>query len=109
MIAHARNRHGAATGAKDGARNVLVDRRKQPRRRINSIAQFHSEVSPSPRSIRVTDISPGGARLYTEIDMPPKFTLTVTGDDGISLRRDCRVIWQLGGELGVEFIDSRRR
>lgn len=87
----------------------MVERRKLPRRRINSIAQFHSEVSPSPRSVRVTDISEGGARLYTEIDMPPRFTLTVTGDDGINIRRDCRVIWQLGGELGVEFTDTSRR
>ncbi len=91
-----------------GSSNVLVERRKLPRRRINSIAQFHSEVSPSPRSIRVTDISEAGARLYTEIDMPPKFTLTISGDDGVKIRRDCRVIWQLGGEIGVEFTDKPR-
>ena len=87
---------------------MLVERRKQPRRKINSIAQFHSEVSPSPRNVRVTDISEAGARLYSDIDMPPRFTLMVTGD-GVSMRRECRVVWQLGGELGVEFVDGARR
>jgi len=41
--------------------------------------------------------------------MPPKFTLTISGDDGVNIRRECRIIWQLGGELGVEFTDTPRR
>jgi len=52
----------------------------------------------------VTDISDAGARLYSEIEMPPTFTLSVFGD-GVQVRRECRVVWRLGGELGVEFID----
>lgn len=68
------------------------------------MAQFHSEISPTPRGVMVTDISEAGARLYSEIDMPPKFTLSVSGE-GVRLRRECRVVWRLGGELGVEFID----
>ena len=78
------------------------------RRAINRVAQFHCEISPLPRGVMLTDISEGGARLYTEIEMPPTFTLSVSGD-GMSLQRKCRVVWQLGGELGVEFIDRVRR
>jgi hypothetical protein len=55
----------------------------------------------------VTDISDAGARLYSEIDMPPTFILSVTGE-GVDVRRECRVVWRLGGELGVEFTDQRR-
>jgi PilZ domain len=84
------------------------ERRKVPPRSINRVAQFCSEVSPLPRPCMVTDISDTGARLYSEIDMPPTFTLQVSGE-GFNLREECRVVWRLGGELGVEFVDSRRR
>jgi hypothetical protein len=78
------------------------------RRAFNRVAKFHCEISPVPRGIMVTDISEGGARLYTDIEMPPTFTLSVSGE-GIDLQRECRVIWRLGGELGVEFITRVRR
>lgn len=56
----------------------------------------------------VTDISEAGARLYSEIEMPPTFTLALSGE-GVQVRRECRVVWRLGGELGVEFIDRAAR
>lgn len=87
---------------------MFKERRKLARRRINRVAQFHSEVSPLPRTCVVTDISEGGARLYSDIDMPPTFTLSVSGE-GVNVRRECRVVWRLGGELGVEFIDRVSR
>lgn len=83
---------------------MFKERRKKSRRAINRVAQFQSEVSPLPRACMVTDISDAGARLYSEIEMPPTFTLSVFGD-GVQVRRECRVVWRLGGELGVEFID----
>ena len=83
---------------------MFKERRKIPRRMINRVAQFHSEVSPIPRPCMLTDISEGGARLYSEIEMPPIFTLAVSGD-GVSVKRKCCVVWRLGGELGVRFID----
>ncbi len=60
-----------------------------------------------PRTCLVTDISDGGARLYCESDMPATFTLSVARDGG-HMRRACRVVWRLGGELGVEFTDRMR-
>jgi hypothetical protein len=86
---------------------VFIEKRRLQRHAINRVAQFHSEISPMPRAITVTNISEGGARLYSEIDMPPRFTLTVSGE-GLNLRRECRVVWRLGGELGVEFTDRPR-
>ena len=75
---------------------------------INRVAHFQSEICPAPRACMVTNISEGGARLYTETDVPPTFTLSVSGD-GVKLRRECRVVWRLGGELGVEFTDPAPR
>jgi hypothetical protein len=56
----------------------------------------------------VTDISDRGARLYSELDLPERFTLSLSGD-GVDVRQECRVVWRLGGELGVEFTDRRSR
>ena len=86
---------------------MFKERRRKARRAINRVAQFHSEVSPLPRTCMVTDISESGARLYCEIAMPPTFTLALTGE-GVNEQRHCRVVWQLGGELGVEFTDRGR-
>ena len=78
------------------------------RRVIKRVAQFSSDDGSLPRSCMITDISEGGARLYSETDMPQKFTLQVSSDNG-EARRDCRVVWRLGRELGVEFIDRAGR
>jgi len=56
----------------------------------------------------ITDISEAGARLFSEADLPQRFTLSVSGDAGYA-RRDCRVVWRLGGEFGVEFTDRASR
>ena len=87
---------------------MLKDRRSAPRRVINRVAKFHSGVGSLPRDCMVTDISERGARLYSEVEMPEQFTLTLTGE-GEQLLRECRVVWRLGGELGVEFTDRAPR
>jgi len=33
--------------------------------------------------------------------------LAVSGEDA-DIRRECRVVWRLGGEVGVTFIDGLR-
>ena len=79
------------------------ERRKAPRRTINRVAQFHTGPGALPRSCMITDISDDGARLYSDSTMPDTFLLSLTGD-GVDTRRECRVVWRLGGELGVEFV-----
>lgn len=81
----------------------MKERRKNQREVINRIAHFTSEVCPTPQQCLLTDVSDGGARLFSDLEMPPRFTLTVSRDDGV-MKRQCRVVWQIGGELGVEFI-----
>ena len=86
---------------------MFAERRKQTRRRVNRVAQFYGELGQLPRSCMVTDISSNGARLFCEGEMPPQFILAVSGE-GVDLRRECRVVWRLGGELGVEFVEQVR-
>ena len=85
---------------------MLKDRRLVPRRAINRVAKFHNGIGSLPRDCMITDISERGARLYSEVEMPEAFTLLMSSE-GENLRRECRVVWRLGGELGVEFIDRR--
>lgn len=84
------------------------ERRGVQRRIINRVAQFRTGLGALPRSCMVTDISPSGARLYSDTDMPETFTLSVTGEDA-DIQRECRVVWRLGGEVGVTFTDRPPR
>ena len=87
---------------------MFAERRKLARRVINRVAQFHTDDGALPRACMITDISDGGARLYSETDMPEKFMLAVSGDHG-ETRRDCRIVWRLGREFGVKFVDRAGR
>ena len=80
------------------------ERRAAPRRVINRMAEFQAGLGSLPRQCMITNISDTGARLFSEIlDIPDRFTLTVSGE-GVTQRHECRLIWRLGGELGVEFL-----
>ena len=57
-----------------------------------------------PRDCRITDLSDGGVRLHVEaMDVPDEFTLMLPAQGG---RRECRVVWRLGHEIGAEFTDG---
>ncbi len=86
---------------------MFAERRKTPRHRVNRVAYFYTEVGELPRACMVTNVSEAGARLYSEFDMPPQFILTLSGE-GIKVQHECRVVWRLGGELGVEFVEPAR-
>ncbi len=86
---------------------LLKERRKTPRRAINRVAQYYTGAGALPRSCFITDISESGARLYCDSGMPDTFILSVFNDGG-EMRRDCRVVWRLGGELGIEFVGRER-
>lgn len=86
---------------------LLKERRKTPRRAINRVAQYYAGAGALPRSCFITDISESGARLYCEAEMPDTFILSVFNEGG-EMRRDCRVVWRLGGELGIEFLGHGR-
>ena len=96
MIARARSR----------AQARAAERRGAARQAINRQAKYVPAAGALPRDCMVGDISDTGARLYVEAPLPDVFVLIVSGDRA-RIERECRVVWRLGGEAGVEF--TRRR
>jgi hypothetical protein len=87
---------------------MLNERRKHRRYTINRIAKFQADAGSLPRECMITDISHQGARLFAEdVEVPDQFQLLISGD-GCS-RRECRVVWRLGGEIGVSFVGPTPR
>ena len=84
---------------------MLKERRREERYVINRVAKFRPNAKARPRECLVTDISKLGARLFVEgIDMPEQFELFIEGLEGT--RRQCTVMWRLGGEIGVSFVGN---
>lgn len=78
------------------------ERRKNQRLVINRVTTFRAP-SGLPRECLITDISSDGARLFSEdAEIPDQFDLAIADN----LARRCKVIWRLGGELGVKFLDG---
>ena len=86
---------------------MFIERRRQQRYTINRAARYYSGLGALPRFCTITDISESGARLFCDDNMPPDFTLTYEVDEK-ETRRECRIVWQLGGEYGVRFTDRMR-
>ena len=80
------------------------NRRRSERLAMRGLAKIQLGTGALPRDCWISDISDGGVRLHAEIDVPDEFTLMLPGSHGG--RRDCRVVWRLGLEVGAEFIDQ---
>jgi hypothetical protein len=84
---------------------MLQDRRKSRRHAAHGFVQIQNELGQRPQDCRLTDISDGGVRLYAEnIEIADQFLLWLPGTS--QTRRQCRVAWRLGHEVGAEFIDA---
>lgn len=84
---------------------MLSDRRSHRRHTINRIGKYQADAYTLPRDCMITDISDLGARLFAEgVDVPDQFQLLISNDKK-GLRRQCHVVWRLGGEIGVKFTD----
>jgi hypothetical protein len=91
-----------------GRPSSFDDRRKHRRYTINRIAKFQTDFGALPRDCMITDISEDGARLFAEYnDVPDQFHPVISGDS--DMRRECRVVWRLGGEIGVSFVGPAPR
>jgi hypothetical protein len=78
------------------------ERRRSERHLVRGPAQLL--FGSLPRDCWVSDISDGGVRLHAEgVDVPEEFTLLLAGRKE---RRECRVVWRLGHEIGAEFTDN---
>lgn len=80
------------------------NRRRSERHAMRGLAKIQFGAGALPRDCWISDISDGGVRLHTEIDVPDEFMLMLPAPYGG--RRECRVVWRLGHEIGAEFIDS---
>jgi hypothetical protein len=81
------------------------DRRRAERHTLNRLARIQMRGGGTlPRDCLVVNISDTGVRLHIEgIEVPEEFVLLLSGIE--NPRRDCRVVWRLGFELGAEFTD----
>jgi hypothetical protein len=87
---------------------MFSERRQHKRYVINRIAKFQVDSTALPRDCMISDISESGARLFADgVEVPDKFSLLISGERGD--QRECRVMWRLGGEIGVTFVDGRAR
>jgi PilZ domain len=81
----------------------FTERRKSERLAVRASAKILLRDSAAPLDCVVTNVSDGGARLHLRgADLPDVFSLQFA--DG--KRRDCRVVWRQGAEIGVSFIDK---
>jgi hypothetical protein len=86
---------------------MVDDRRRHRRYTINRIAKVQTDSGALPRDCTITDISKQGARLFSDaINVPDRFDLLISGEKGV--RRECQVVWRLGGEIGVTFIGAEQ-
>jgi hypothetical protein len=87
-----------------------AERRHHRRYIINRIAKFQTDSGALPRDCMITDISKQGARLFADgSEVPDQFVLLISGEGENGSRRECRVVWRLGGEIGVTFVGPERR
>jgi len=82
---------------------MFAERRKHQRFSINRVARIQAEHGTFSRECTITDISESGARLFvTDAELPDQFSLVISGEKPV--REECRVVWRLGGEMGVTFV-----
>jgi PilZ domain-containing protein len=80
--------------------------RLSDRRKVNRHAKLQVADGSLTRDCMVTNISDSGVRLHVEgFDVPDRFVLLISEGEGGARPRNCKVVWRLGFELGVEFLD----
>jgi len=81
---------------------MLEDRRRSTRHALDVEATLQTEAGLALGGCRLMDISEGGARLLLErAQVPDEFLLVTEGAESLN----CRVVWRLDSEIGVEFVD----
>jgi PilZ domain-containing protein len=84
----------------------MHERRKDRRTTINRAATLQANAGSLPRDCMIVDVSRSGARLLVHgVDVPDQFHLLIEQNE----HRECRVVWRLGGEIGVAFVDEPLR
>jgi|SoiMethySBSTD1v2_1073268.scaffolds.fasta_scaffold614670_2 hypothetical protein len=82
---------------------MFGERRLHQRVTINRVARIHADRVGLTYECTITDLSEGGARLFVaDVEIPEQFFLHISGDK--PMREECKVVWRLGGEMGVRFV-----
>jgi hypothetical protein len=84
--------------------SVSSDKRRAPRKKINTIAFLYTAEGWPLGECRIKDISTGGARLAHALadEIPAEFFISFSRDGKV--RRRCEVRWSKDKELGVRFL-----
>ncbi|WP_407148662.1 PilZ domain-containing protein [Bradyrhizobium sp. ORS 86] len=78
---------------------------REPRRQLNNRAAWITVGDGATESeCAVVDVSPGGAKITTELafDVKDRLALTLLADH--SKRHPCEVVWRRGKTYGLKFI-----
>ena len=82
------------------------NRRRSERIAMRGPAQIQFGAGSLPRDCWISDISDGGVRMHSEFEVPAEFTLLLANR---TLKRECRVAWRLGHEIGAQFVDGAQQ
>jgi len=90
------------TMASNGAR-IKVSR--EPRRQLNNRPGWITvDDGATESACAVVDVSPGGARIVTDIEFGVKDRLALTLLADRSKRHTCEVVWRRGKTYGLRFV-----
>jgi len=88
--------------ATNGARMKVS---REPRRQLNNRAAWITVDDGATESqCAVVDVSPGGAKIMTEMEFEVKDRLALTLLADHSKRHACEVVWRRGKTYGLKFI-----
>lgn len=90
--------------ASNGAR-IKVSR--EPRRQLNNRAAWITvDDGVTENACAVVDISPGGAKITTEVEFDVKDRLALTLLADHAKRYPCEVVWRRGKTYGLKFVTA---
>lgn len=84
---------------------VRIKVSREPRRQLNNrVAWITADDGATESECAVVDVSPGGAKIVTEVafDVKDRLALTLLADH--SKRHACEVVWRRGKTYGLKFI-----
>ena len=88
--------------ASHGARTKVS---REPRRQLNNRpAWITVDDGVTERECAVVDVSPGGAKIVTEVEFSVKDRLALTLLADHSKRHACEVVWRRGKTYGLKFV-----
>ena len=84
----------------------FLERRKEPRRAVSRVVRIQVGANQPDYEGLVTDLSSRGLRLYVQnFELPETFNVIF---EDTHERRECKIVWRIGPEVGVQFVPTLR-